>query len=529
MAILVQNITTGLENAEQRAFEKALCLLGIPQSRVKDIYISKSSVDARRRGNIRLVFTVGVELLCDEAAVVQKCGGSLQLDAPAQLEIPRVANPPKLPPVVVGLGPAGLFAGLVLARAGLAPLIIERGSPVEERSRQVESFWRTGSLLPHSNVQFGEGGAGTFSDGKLTTRINDPLCSFVKQQLEQFGAPHEAMRKAKPHIGTDYLRQIVQALRQEILRLGGQVRFATHLEDIELQNGKLTGVCLNGEWQPAETLLLATGHSARDTFAMLLGRGLVAQPKPFSVGVRIEHLQHEVNKALYGPLEGHPALPQGEYQLSHREGERAVYTFCMCPGGVVVPAASQQGELVVNGMSYHDRAGQNANAALVVSVAPETFGGHMLAGVEFQRRLEQAAFAVGGSSWAAPAQSVGHFLAGKIGWQGEGVAPSYALGVTPARLDTLFPTEIAAMLRLGLQRFGARQPGFDHPQAMLTGVETRTSSPLRFVRGEDMQALGLSGIYPCGEGAGYAGGIMSAAVDGIRAALALSGRYCVQV
>ena len=347
--------------------------------------------------------------------------------------------------------------------------------------------------------------------------IGDPLCAYVLRELAAHGAPESVLTDAKPHMGTDNLRAVLRSLRREILTLGGEILFETALVDIALKNGRIASLKTTAGEIPADTLILAPGHSARDTFAMLGQRGAVLMPKAFSAGVRIEHLQSDIDRALYGEFAGHPLLPQGEYQLSLRRGQEAVYTFCMCPGGVVVPAASEAGGVVTNGMSDSARSGKNANAALVASVAFDTAA----KGIAFQRELEHAAFSAGGGEFRAPAQDAASFLAGNPGLRISRVEPSYARGAAPADLGSILPAEIAERLRDGIRAFGKRQPGFDAPDSILTGVETRTSSPVRILRGGDFQAAGIAGLYPCGEGAGYAGGIMSAAVDGIRAALAV--------
>ena len=522
MPILINDLVTSLEQPAQAAVEEALRLLGVPPQAVESASIAKTSLDARRRGNVHFVHSVSVRLYeGEEQAVRRAASRRVVLRREEPLEVKIGERPLEHRPVIAGFGPAGMFAGLLLAKNGYRPVILERGACMERRVQAVEAFWRTGVLDPATNVQFGEGGAGTFSDGKLTTRIGDPKCSYVLRELVRFGAPPEILHRQKPHIGTDRLRGVVRAIRQEILRLGGEVRFETPLLGLDLRDGDLRAVELEGGWLPAQALVLATGHSARDTFQMLLDRGLALEPKPFSVGVRIEHLQSEIDRGLYGALAGHPALPVGEYQLSHRVGEQGVYTFCMCPGGRVVPAASEEGRVVTNGMSYFARDGQNANAALVVGVAPAQYGSHPLDGVALQRRLEEAAFRAGGGGYRAPAQDVGSFLAGKPGLRLGRVAPTYALGVTGCDFGALFPRQITGMLQLGLRVFGRKLPGFDGADGVLTGVETRTSSPVRILRGENFQAPGAAGLYPCAEGAGYAGGIMSAAVDGLRTALAL--------
>jgi uncharacterized FAD-dependent dehydrogenase len=525
MAIIISNIRAGLETSEFDVINSALKYVGVGRGALLNGYIVKSSVDARHRNNLCLVYSVGLELKSDEANVVAKAADHNVVLRTAAAYEPKMGNE-KLSarPVIIGFGPAGMFAGLILAKHGYRPLIVERGAPVEKRVAAVGSFFETGRLDTQSNVQFGEGGAGTFSDGKLTTRIGDPRCETVLRQFVENGAPEAIMRAAKPHIGTDNLRLVVRSIRNQIIGCGGEIRFETKLDGIGIKNERIFSVTLDGADFKTDVMLLAIGHSARDTFQMLLDSGVTMEPKPFSAGVRIEHLQSEIDKALYGSLAGHPALPHGEYQLSLREGGRAVYTFCMCPGGSVVAATSEQGGLVTNGMSLYSRDGKNANSALVVSVSPADFGDGPLAGVAFQRRLEQAAFVAGGANYRAPYQTVGSFLGGSSLNDGR-VEPTYPLGVTPCHLDSLFPDYISDMLRGGLRNFDRKLHGFAASDAIITGVETRTSSPVRIPRGETLEASGIGGLYPVGEGAGYAGGIMSAAVDGLRAAEAVMAKY----
>lgn len=526
MAIIISNIRVGLETNEFDVINAALKYVGVGRGALLNGYIVKSSVDARHRNNLCLVYSVGLELKSGEADVVAKAA-----DRNVVLRESAAAYEPKMGseklstrPVIVGFGPAGMFAGLLLAKHGYRPLIVERGAPVEKRIAAVGNFFETGNLNTQSNVQFGEGGAGTFSDGKLTTRIGDSRCETVLREFVNNGAPEVIMRAAKPHIGTDNLRVVVKSIRNQIISCGGEIRFETKLDGIGLKNERLTSVTLDGAETKTDVMLLAIGHSARDTFQMLLDSGVILEPKPFSAGVRIEHLQSEIDRALYGSLAGHPSLPHGEYQLSLREYGRAVYTFCMCPGGSVVAAASEQGGLVTNGMSLYSRDGKNANSALVVSVSPSDFESGPLAGVAFQHRIEQAAFAAGGANYRAPYQTVGSFLG--VSSFGDGrVEPTYPLGVTPCNLDSLFPDYISDMLRGGLRNFDRKLHGFAASDAILTGVETRTSSPVKIPRGETLEAAGIGGLYPVGEGAGYAGGIMSAAVDGLRAAEAVMAKY----
>ncbi|HWR22517.1 MAG TPA: hypothetical protein VN366_03490, partial [Feifaniaceae bacterium] len=433
--------------------------------------------------------------------------------------------------VVAGLGPAGLFAAYFLAREGYRPLVLERGREIERRKEDVEHFWAGAEIDPDSNVMFGEGGAGTFSDGKLTTRIKDARAGVALETLKRFGAPEDIVYQAKPHIGTDLLRCVVKAMREEIRALGGEVRFGARLEDIGLQNGELRAITVSeggrAERIECAALILATGQAARDTYEILLNRGLTLLPKAFAVGVRVEHPQGLIDRAQFGALSGHPRLGAAEYRLAGKSGARGVYTFCMCPGGYVVGAASGPEEVVVNGMSDRARDGQNANAAVIVQVGPEDFGTGALDGVRFQRELERRAYASGLASGAyfAPAQRLEDFLKGKATRSFGEVTPTYRPGVHPARLDAVLPPYIAAGVRDGILAFSRQLAGYAMPDAVLTAVESRTSSPVRILRESSGEAEGARGLFPVGEGAGYAGGIVSAAVDGMSAAERVASRY----
>ena len=497
--------------------------------------VAKRGNDARRKSAIKLVYAIDASVT-DEAAVLARHAGDAHIRpspdtayrfpvmAPAGWQGPR--------PVVIGAGPCGLLAALILAQMGLKPIIIERGKAVRARTKDTWGLWRRSELTPESNVQFGEGGAGTFSDGKLYSRIKDPrhLGRKVLTEFVKAGAPPEILTEAHPHVGTFRLVTMVMSIRETIEALGGEYRFETRVEDFVIGRDargeqQLEGLILStGEVLPARRVIMAVGHSARDTFAVLHSAGVHIEAKPFAVGVRIEHPQRLVDVARYGPGAGHPILGPAAYSLAHQTSQgRSVYSFCMCPGGRVVAAASEPGRVVTNGMSQYSRAEFNANSGLVVDINPERdYPGGPLAGVAFQRKWEQLAYVAGGSNYRAPGQKLGDFLAGRASTSFGSITPSYQPGVTPTDLAQCLPDFAVAAMREALPVFGRQMPGYDHPDVVLTGVETRTSSPVRITRGTDFQSLNTRGLYPAGEGAGYAGGILSAAVDGIRVAEALA-------
>lgn len=523
MAIIVSQIKTDIDNAEN-AIQKALSALGLYKNEVKTAKLHKTSVDARH--GVCFVSSVCIELTNPEKE--QRLAEKFQnvrVFTNEELKVSFGDEEQDGQICIAGFGPAGMFCALTLCEFGYKPVVFERGAAMSERISAVKNYWNGGVLDEKTNVQFGEGGAGTFSDGKLTTRINDPLCARVLEKFVLFGAPEEILTKAKPHIGTDNLRNIVVNLREKIIELGGEVRFLSPIEDVEINRGRLRSVSVNGEKIPCKALALAVGHSAHDTFEILLKNGVDLQPKAFSVGARIEHLQVDIDAALYGKFAGHPALPPAEYALSYRENGRGVYTFCMCPGGFVVGSASGAGTIVTNGMSNFSRSGKNANSAVLASVSPDDFGSSPLAGVDFIKKLEQKAFTLGKCSNRAPAMLTREFLSGGSAFSPGKVTPTYLPGVEAANLRELFPKHIADFLANGIRAFEKKIRGFSDSDSVLTAIESRTSSPVKIPRCENGCALRADGLYPCGEGAGYAGGIMSAAVDGIKTAVKIMERF----
>ena len=496
---LILPLGTDLEGVKNAAVKKS----GIKENKVKTFRVLKKSLDARKKGAIREVYGVLIS----------------EKEEPKEETTFPFVGACEYQPVVVGFGPAGIFASYVLALAGMRPIVLERGLPMQKRIEKTEALWQKGVLDPRANAEYGEGGAGAFSDGKLNSGIKEKeLSRFVLETFVKFGAPQEILWWNKPHVGTDKLRETILRMREEIVKLGGEVHFEAQVTDLSVQRGVVRLVADKEYF--TDRVILAIGHSARDTYQMLLSRGVMMESKPFAVGVRIEQLQKEIDRAMYG-MEEDPRLPPADYKVVEHTDLGGVYSFCMCPGGYVVCAANEEGGVVTNGMSYHARDGKNANAALLVGVDQSDYGEGVLAGAEYQRKMERAAFVAAGGGYKAPCQKVADFLKGQVGSLEGAVAPTYLPGVTPCDLNVILPAKIKGALHLALPRFERRIKGFASPDCLLTGVETRSSSPVRVTRGADGKSLSHPALYPCGEGCGYAGGIMSAAVDGIKTAQAI--------
>ena len=501
--------------------------LRISRDKLISVRLAKKSVDARKKSDVHFLISLDIEARNEEKLL--KVLKNASKHEQEEYKVPVVKNA-GYRPVIVGFGPAGMFAALVLAMSGAKPVVLERGGDVDSRCKAVEEFQSGGKLDPECNVQFGEGGAGTFSDGKLTTGIKDRRIGWILEKLVEFGAPEEILYLAKPHIGTDKLRGAVKTLRERVIALGGEVRFNAKFCGFEENSGRLTAVRYTKDGEvhklDTESLILATGHSARDVFELLYNEKITLSQKNFSVGVRAEHLRKDIDRAMYGDFAGHPALKAADYKLvAHLPNGRTLYTFCMCPGGHVVAASSEEGRLAVNGMSYFSRDAENSNSALLVNINTEDYGSdHPLAGMYFQRELEEKAFIAGGSDYRAPAAVLGDFMAGRVSEKFGRVKPSYRPDVRFAAPEEYLPDFVCESLKLGIKEMGRKIKGFDDDETLLTGIESRSSSPVRINRGDDLQSVSLEGLFPCGEGAGYAGGIVSAAVDGMKCAEAVCQR-----
>lgn len=524
----VTGIRLSLDEDKQQILKKISKKLNIKESDIIGFKIFRQSIDARKNSMIFFVYTVDVELKAEKDIFEKVRDKDVKVTPDMEYAFVKPGDQVlKSPPVLVGTGPAGLFAGLLLAQSGYRPVLIERGSDVDTRTDIVRRFWETGNLDRDCNVQFGEGGAGTFSDGKLTTLIRDRRCRKVISEMVFAGAPEEIAYLHKPHVGTDILKTVVKNIRKKIIDLGGTVRFNSQVTDLIIEKNCLQGVIINGtEKLDAQIMILAIGHSARDTFAMLDGKGVMMVPKAFSIGVRIEHPQDLIDRAQYKQFAGHKTLGPAEYKLVyHSPGGRSAYTFCMCPGGTVVSAASEEGCVVTNGMSTYARSERNANSALLVGVTPDDFSSsHPLAGVEFQRKWEKKAFDLGGRDYGAPVQLVGDFLEDKPSKSFGKVKPTYTRPVVATEIKNCLPDYVTETIKEAIVDFNRKLEGFAMPDAVLTGVETRSSSPVRIQR-DDNCCSNIGGLYPAGEGAGYAGGIVSAAVDGMKAAENMIKKY----
>ena len=525
--IRISNLSLPVGGDFEQLKKKAAKALGLKVGQIEHMTLSRQSIDARNKSQVHYVCTVDVTVKHEEQVVKTAPGKNISLYQRPEYVFPPVKRRSALPPVVVGMGPAGLFAALYLARAGIPCVVLERGQDVDTRTADVEHFWESGTLSPSSNVQFGEGGAGTFSDGKLTTGTHDPRIATVFESLVDAGAPEDILYSHKPHVGTDVLREVVKNVRRELIKLGCEVRFGHRLTSIEQSGGVVTGIGVttrDGTYRmDCDALILAPGHSARDTFRMLKNLGVPMEKKPFAVGVRIEHEQAAVSLRQYGPE--WEKLPPSDYKLAcHLPNGRSAFTFCVCPGGQVVAAASGEEQVVTNGMSLRARDGKNINGGLLVGVGPEDFPGEdVLAGVAFQEYWEKMAWEVGGRSSKAPAQRVEDFLAGRPSEGAGSIQPTYRPGVVWTDISKALPDVVGGTLREAIPMMDRKLRGFACGDGVLTGIETRSSSPVRILRDESYQSQ-LRGLYPCGEGAGYAGGIVSAAVDGVRVAEAVAGR-----
>lgn len=522
MPIRINNIILGIEEEIERLKEKTAKKLKINEKNISGFKILRESIDARKKRDIKFNYTV--EINCEnEEKLVKKLNSKDVILEETRWDGKITSGNEKLKerPIIIGMGPAGLFSSLMLAENGYKPIVIERGEAIEERDKKVKLFWQNKILDLNSNVQFGEGGAGAYSDGKLTTRIKDSRCDYILDRFYKFGAPEEIIYSGKPHIGTDILKNVVVNIRKEIIRLGGEVRFNSILKDINFENGRISSIRVNDQIISCQNLILAIGHSSRDTYEMLYKKNIAMEFKPFAVGFRIEHPQRMIDESQYGAFAGHKRLKAADYKLTYtsKNYNKGVYSFCMCPGGVVVNASSEENSVAVNGMSYYKRDGVNANSAIVTSISSDDIDVlSPLSGMEFQRDMEKRAFIAGGGGYLVPVQLLGDFMEGRPSSGIGQINPSVTSGYNLTDLSKCFPENVKKALEEGINDFGRKIKEFDRFDAVLSGVETRTSAPLRIIRKDSLESLFLSGLYPCGEGAGYAGGIVSAAVDGIKCA-----------
>lgn len=530
MLLEIRDLKLHIEEGEETLREMISQKLKVDVPDIKSYRVLRKSIDARKKGNINFIYNIAVEIDNNKAFTKIVNGKDICLLQELKYAFSDYGKEiMENRPIIIGCGPAGLFSALVLAEKGYRPLILERGRDIDRRTLDIETFMEGKGFSKKSNIQFGEGGAGTYSDGKLTTRIKDPRISYVLEKFVEFGAPNEIQYENKPHIGTDVLKKVIKNMRKQIENLGGQILFDSQVTGIIEKSGSACGVVLEGKGDLASNAIIcAIGHSARDTYEMLYKKGFAMEAKPIAIGVRVEHLQEMIDEAQYGIYAGHFRLGAADYMLTHRSEStgRSVYTFCMCPGGFVVAAASEKDKLVVNGMSFNKRDGINANSAIVVTVQPKDYGQcHPISGIGFQRYWEDKAYHLGGGEYSAPIQLISDFLQDKPTKKFGRIKPTYKPSVTFAELKKCLPDYVTISLKEALKAFDKKIKGFAYDEGILTGIETRTSAPLRIIRKENMESLNLSNFYPAGEGAGYAGGIMSSAVDGIKVAEAIMNRY----